>query len=107
MDEDRVERNEDQVRRHRALIEAQSEEREDHDGPCHDDIENVQARTREPVHVETRVMDRVESPEDGNRVERAVNAVLGEIRAEQHGEELHDQRQSGDCLRATAGPRAP
>src|SRR5512138_3911217 len=58
----------------------------------------MRTRAGEPVHLQARMVDRVEVPQEGNFVERAMHPVADEIDEEQDLEELQNQRLCGDRL---------
>ena len=95
VDEDRVERDEDEVGVERRRREAEHVERHERQPAGEHDVDQVQPRAGQPVHRAGRVVDAMEAPEPGHRVEEAMDRIFGEVGGDDDLQELHDQRLGG------------
>jgi hypothetical protein len=95
---DGVKRHEHQIGVDGGRRETENEDRQESEQPVHQRIDQVRPRAGEPIHVQARVMDRVEIPHPRNLVERAMHPIAHEVDAKQDLEELEDQRLRRDLL---------
>lgn len=75
-----VERDEDQIPRHRVLRKSTEGHRDEDQAACKENVDEVGARAGDPVHGLDGVMDGVKAPQKGDLMERAVRGVLSKVR---------------------------
>src|SRR5438067_13229229 len=85
-----MEGDEHEVTRQYASREAAEHHRNHDQGARDDDVEYVRARAGDPVEGLDRMMDRVETPEEWNRVEHQVYEIMPQVRDYDRREQLHD-----------------
>ena len=91
-----VEGDEHEVARQHALREAAHHHRNHDQAARDDDVDEVGPRAGDPVEGLDRMMDRVEAPQEGDRVERSVHDILPQVRDEDRRDELHEVRPALD-----------
>ena len=98
VDEDGEEGHEDEVGVERHRGEAQDVERHEREPAGHDDVDQVQTGSRQPVESLGRVVNGVQTPEPWHVMKGPVHPVLGEVGDEHDLHELQGQRLSRDCI---------
>jgi hypothetical protein len=85
-----VEGDEHEVAGQHALREADDHHRNHDQAARDDDVEEVGTRAGDPVEGLDRMMDRVEAPEEWDRVEHPVYAILRNVCDDDRRDELHE-----------------
>ena len=79
VNEHRVKRDEHEIGIDRRRREAQQDYGNEREDTGDDDVDQVKARSGDPVERDARVMDRVEPPERGHRVKEPMRRVFAEV----------------------------
>ena len=99
VDEHGMQRDEHQVGVERCRFETEQEQRYEGQASRHDHIDDVQARTGQPVHVAARVVYGVEGPQPAQPMEQSVHRVLHDIGDHCAGEALqHEGHRAHELL---------
>ena len=92
VDERRLHAHHDEIRKERPLGKSQHVDRHVRQTARDRDVDQMQPRAGQPVHLLRRMMHGVKPPQRRDRVERAMHPVLREVGHEQQRDELHDGR---------------
>ena len=98
VDEHRVKRHKYEIGVHGRRREAQQHYWNQSEPSGDDDVDQVEARSGNPVERDARVMDRVKPPERGHRVKEPMRRVLAEVGDDHHLDKLQRQRLRLDGL---------
>ncbi len=94
--EDRLEAHDDDVRIDHALVESQHVDRGEDQSAREDELEDVLARAREPIHALGAVMDGMQAPQDRHLMVCAMRPVLHQVCHEQDQDHLQPERQAAN-----------
>ena len=91
MDERRLNADEGDIRKERCLSETEKIDRHVRQSARDRDVDEVQPRSRQPIHRFCGVMNPVEAPQDRRGVKGTVDPLLHQVGQNQNGDELRGE----------------
>ena len=96
MDDHRLHADEQHVGENRILRESQKKNGNQHQGPGRQRLQEMQARSRQPVHRIRRMMDGMHPPQRRHLMHRPMRHIFHQISRQNHQHEPHHPRQRQD-----------